>query len=124
MQKILVSDDELNIRHILDFALGAEGYRVLTAGSGEEAFEIAVRERPDLVILDVMMPRGDGFTTCRRLKDDPRTADVPVILLTARTGREDRERGREARADDYVTKPFSPQRLVERVQSLLRVSKA
>jgi DNA-binding response OmpR family regulator len=123
LQTILVSDDELNIRNILDFSLEAEGYRVIAAADGEEAFEMAVREKPDLIILDVMMPRGDGFSVCRQLKNDPRTADIPVILLTARSGRTDRDMGTRVRADDYITKPFSPQRLVAKVQSLLGVPK-
>lgn len=123
MQKILIADDEHNIRHILDFSLGAEGYRVLAASDGEEAFALAVAEMPDLIILDVMMPQGDGFSTCRRLKDDARTATIPVILLTAKNTRSDRAMGEKVRADAYITKPFSPQSLVEKVQALLGVHK-
>jgi len=82
-----------------------------------------VKEQPDLVILDVMMPKGDGFETCRRIKQDSRTANIPVILLTARTTREDRERGQEVGAEGYITKPFSPGRLIESVQSLLGVKR-
>jgi DNA-binding response OmpR family regulator len=123
LQKILICDDEQNIRNILDFTLEAEGYRVIPAADGREAFATALRENPELIILDVMMPGSDGFETCRRLKDDPRTAGIPVILLTARNSRDDRERGRQVQADDYITKPFSPQRLVDKVQSLLGVPK-
>ena len=123
MQKVLIVDDEHNIRNILDFSLNAEGFEVISATNGEDAFNSAVKEQPDLVILDVMMPKGDGFETCRRIKQDNRTANIPVILLTARTTREDRERGQEVGADGYITKPFSPGRLIESVQSLLGVKR-
>ncbi|MFO7654603.1 MAG: response regulator [Candidatus Krumholzibacteriia bacterium] len=120
LRRILVVDDEHNIRNILDFSLDAEGFEVLAASSGAQALALAESELPDLIILDVMMPGDlDGFETCRRLKQDSRTADIPVVLLTARTGREDRERGKAAGADDYVNKPFSPQRVVDTVQALL-----
>jgi two-component system, OmpR family, alkaline phosphatase synthesis response regulator PhoP len=121
LQKILVVDDEHNIRQILDFSLDAEGFQVIGAADGEEAFETAVAQAPDLVILDVMMPRGDGIEVCRRLKEDPRTKAVPVILLTACAARGDRERGLAAGADDYIIKPFSPQKVVDRVFALLGV---
>jgi DNA-binding response OmpR family regulator len=122
VQKILIVDDENNIRHILDFSLGAEGFTVLTATNGDEAFAVAVAELPSLIILDVMMPGScDGVETCRRLKAESRTAPIPVILLTARTEREERARGRAAGADAYITKPFSPQRVVDTVQTLLGV---
>ena len=123
MQKVLIVDDEHNIRNILDFSLNAEGFEVISATNGEDAFDSAVKEQPDLVILDVMMPKGDGFETCRRIKQDNRTANIPVILLTARTTREDRERGQEVGAEGYITKPFSPGRLIESVQSLLGVKR-
>jgi DNA-binding response OmpR family regulator len=123
LQKVLIVDDEHNIRNILDFSLNAEGFEVISATNGEDAFNSAVKEQPDLVILDVMMPQGDGFETCRRIKQDNRTANIPVILLTARTTREDRERGQEVGAEGYITKPFSPGRLIESVQSLLGVKR-
>ena len=123
MQKVLIVDDEHNIRNILDFSLNAEGFEVISATNGEDAFDSTVTEQPDLVILDVMMPKGDGFETCRRIKQDNRTATIPVILLTARTRREDRERGQEVGADGYITKPFSPGGLIETVQSLLGVKR-
>jgi DNA-binding response OmpR family regulator len=123
LQTILVVDDERNIRNILDFSLVAEGYRVISAADGQETLQLAATEKPDLVILDVMMPNMDGFTICRLLKEDRRTADIPVILLTAKNSRSDRQRGLQVRADDYMTKPFSPQKLVAKVQSLLGVPK-
>lgn len=121
MQKILVVDDESNIRNILDFSLDAEGLEVIAASDGEEAYQLALRESPDLILLDVMMPQSDGIETCRRLKQDPRTKAIPVILLTARSAKGDRERGLAAGADDYIIKPFSPQRVVERVFAILGV---
>ena len=121
MRTILICDDEASILNSLEFSLGAEGYRVLAVADGEQALAQARAEPPDLIVLDVMMPRRNGFEVCRELKLDRRTADVPVILLTARGRREDRELGRQAGADAYVTKPFSPQRLLEKVQTLLGV---
>lgn len=123
MQKVLIVDDERNIRNVLDFSLGAEGYRVLEACDGLEAMVMARREHPDLIILDVMMPFVDGFEVCRRLKDDRRTSSIPVILLTARSNRDDRHQGERMKADAYITKPFSPNRLLETVHSLLGVPK-
>jgi DNA-binding response OmpR family regulator len=123
VQTVLIVDDERNIRNVLDFSLGAEGYRVLEACDGLEAMVMARREHPDLIILDVMMPHADGFEVCRRLKDDERTAAIPVILLTARNSREDRRHGERMKADAYISKPFSPNRLLETVHSLLGVPK-
>lgn len=120
--KILVVDDENYILHILDFSLGAEGYEVITAEDGEEAVRKAKEERPDLVVLDVMMPKMDGFEACRTIKRDAELATTPVILLSAKARDIDQKQGYEAGADDYITKPFSPGRLVDRVQGLLRTS--
>ena len=119
MRKVLVADDEHNIRHILDFSLNAEGFSVLSALNGNDAFHLAMDETPDLIILDVMMPGRSGLETCRALKDEPRTARIPVILLTARATREDRAEGLAAGADRYITKPFSPQKVVDAVLELL-----
>ncbi len=124
MHKVLIADDEANIRNILDFTLHAEGFTVVGARNGQEAFDLAVSELPDIIILDVMMPDIDGIEACRRLKQDERTSAVPVILLTARSGREDRERGRDAGADAYVTKPFSPAKVVGVLREMLGVSPA
>ena len=122
MRKILIVDDEPYILNILDFSLDAEGYRVLQASDGEEALRLAQEQTPDLIVMDVMMPRQDGFETCKRLKEDVRTADIPVVLLTARNSREDRSRGEAVKADGYITKPFSPQRLLDTVQEFLGVT--
>jgi two-component system alkaline phosphatase synthesis response regulator PhoP len=119
LQTVLIADDEHNIRHILDFSLHAEGFDVLSAHNGEDALTMARDRRPDLIILDVMMPGRGGIETCRALKQDPETAGIPIILLTARSSPADRKAGAEAGADQYITKPFSPQRVIETVQLLL-----
>jgi len=117
--KILVVDDEIYIVHILDFSLGMEGYEVLTASDGEQALETAQREQPDLIVLDIMMPKLDGYETCKLLKTDERTRQIPVILLSAKGRHTDQKIGYEVGADDYITKPFSPRKLVERINTLL-----
>ena len=117
--RILVVDDEIYIVHILDFSLGMEGYEVLTALDGEQALEKARNEKPDLIVLDIMMPKLDGYETCRRLKAEPETKDVPVILLSAKGRNVDQKVGFEVGADDYITKPFSPRKLVERINAIL-----
>jgi len=119
LRKILIVDDEPYILNILDFSLDAEGYSVLKAADGDEALRLAVEQSPDLIIMDVMMPRLDGYKTCQRLKEDEKTRHIPVVLLTARNSREDRARGDEVKADGFMTKLFSPQRLLETVQEYL-----
>jgi len=121
--KILVVDDEVNITQILEFSIGAEGYEVLTASNGEEAIDRARREQPDLIILDIMMPRIDGYEACRILKTNPLTRNIPVVLLTAKGRDIDRRLGYEVGATDYIVKPFSPNKLIERIQELLVGSK-
>ena len=117
--RILVVDDEVYILHILDFSLGAEGFDVITANNGELAIEKARQSRPDLIVLDVMMPVLDGYETCKRLKEDPLTKEIPVILLTAKGREVDKRLGFEAGAVDYIVKPFSPSRLIERVEEII-----
>ena len=117
--KILVVDDEVYIVHILDFSLGMEGYEVVTALDGEQALEKARTEKPDLIVLDIMMPKLDGYETCKMLKADASTKDIPVILLSAKGRTVDQKIGFEVGADDYITKPFSPRKLVERINAIL-----
>jgi two-component system, OmpR family, alkaline phosphatase synthesis response regulator PhoP len=117
--KILVVDDEIYIVHILDFSLGMEGYEVITALDGEQALEKARAERPDLIVLDIMMPKLDGYETCKLLKGEDTTRDIPVILLSAKGRNVDQKIGFEVGADDYITKPFSPRKLVERINAIL-----
>jgi two-component system alkaline phosphatase synthesis response regulator PhoP len=117
--KILVVDDEIYIVHILDFSLGMEGYEVITALDGEQALEKARAERPDLIVLDIMMPKLDGYETCKLLKSEDATRQIPVILLSAKGRNVDQKVGFEVGADDYITKPFSPRKLVERINAIL-----
>ncbi|MCK4549979.1 MAG: response regulator [Candidatus Krumholzibacteria bacterium] len=117
--KILVVDDEVNITQILEFSIGAEGYEVITAANGEEAIDKARREQPDLIILDVMMPKIDGYEACRILKANPLTKGIPVVLLTAKGRDIDKRLGYEVGATDYIIKPFSPNKLVDRIHQLL-----
>ncbi|GAA0638773.1 PleD family two-component system response regulator [Brevundimonas lenta] len=119
--RVLVVDDvEANVR-LLEAKLTLEYYDVLTAYDGQSALDIAGEERPDIILLDVMMPGMDGFETCRRLKSDPVTRHIPVILVTALDGREDKMRGLESGADDFVTKPIDDVILFARVKSLVRL---
>jgi DNA-binding response OmpR family regulator len=118
--KILVVDDEQLYRHLLKVNLESEGYLVSAAKDGEEALELVSAKKPDLVILDVAMPRLDGFSTCERIRQ---FSDVPIIMLTARGEEQDRVRGLNVGADDYVLKPFSATELVARVRAVLRRSK-
>lgn len=118
--KILVVDDEPDVLELVEYNLAGAGFAVITATDGAEALAKIRTHQPELVILDVMMPEMDGTEVCKLLRRDPATADIPIILLTARAGEIDRVLGFELGADDYVTKPFSPRELVLRVKSLLR----
>ena len=121
--KILVVDDEINITQILEFSIGAEGYEVISAQNGEEAIDKARREQPDLIILDIMMPIIDGYEACRILKANPLTKNIPVVLLTAKGRDIDKRLGYEVGATDYIIKPFSPNKLVDRIHELLSCTK-
>jgi DNA-binding response OmpR family regulator len=116
---VLVADDDPDILALVRFRLERDGYEVLSAPDGETALDLAMARTPDLAVLDVMMPRLDGYEVTRRLREHGPTTTIPIILLTARVQEPDLERGYEAGADDYVTKPFSPQALGERVQAAL-----
>ena len=118
--KILIIEDETDIRELIHYNLSREGYQVHVAGSGEEGLELAVTQSPDLIILDLMLPGIDGFAVCTRLRQDQRTQDIPVIMLTAKTGEGDVVLGLGLGADDYISKPFSPRQLVARIQAVLR----
>ena len=118
-QTILVADDDPDIQSLVVLRLERSGYRVIRASDGAEALELALAEHPDLAVLDIMMPKLDGCEVTRSLRSNPETANMPVILLTARVQDGDVSRGLEAGATDYVKKPFSPQELGARVASLL-----
>lgn len=120
MQKILVVDDEPSIVRPLAFILKKNGYTVITASNGEEGLHVAQTEKPDLIFLDVMMPKKNGYEVCQELKSDPNLQNTYVIILTARGVELDEEEKKRVRADEYMSKPFSPIRVVERVNTVLR----
>jgi two-component system phosphate regulon response regulator PhoB len=117
---ILVIEDEPDIAEVIQYNLGREGYRVEVVGDGEVALERVLRDAPDLVLLDLMLPGLDGVELCRRLKEDPVTRAVPVIMVTAKSEESDVVLGLGVGADDYVAKPFSPRELTARVRAVLR----
>jgi two-component system, OmpR family, response regulator len=117
MQKILVVDDDSHIREMVCFALAKGGFATVEAAHGQAALELFARERPDLIVLDIMMPEMDGTEVCRRLR---REATTPIIFLSSKDDEIDRIVGLELGGDDYVTKPFSPRELVARVRAVLR----
>jgi DNA-binding response OmpR family regulator len=119
---VLVADDEDDIRALVSFRLKRAGYEVITAADGEEALLLATTRLPDLVVLDMMMPKATGLEVTRSMREQSTTKDIPIILLTARAQEADVARGFDAGADDYVKKPFSPQDLQARVQALLERS--
>jgi two-component system phosphate regulon response regulator PhoB len=119
-EKILVVEDDEDIQELIDFNLAREGYQVLKVASGEEALSVENREKPDLVILDLMLPGLDGLEVCRRLKGNPGSGVVPIIMVTAKGEEADIVTGLELGADDYLVKPFSPKVLVARVRNVLR----
>lgn len=114
---VLVADDDPNVRRFLEMNLLFEGYDVALAADGESAYQVAIRRRPDLILLDVMLPVRDGIEVCRLLRGHPHTASVPIILVTGRTLMGDKLEGLAAGADDYVSKPFDPIELLARVRT-------
>ncbi len=118
--RVLVAEDEPDIAALIAYQLTREGFRVETAGSGSEALDAVGREIPDLLVLDRMLPGLSGDEVLRQLKSEPSTANIPVLVLTAKREQEDRIEGLELGADDYLTKPFSPRELVLRAQAILR----
>ena len=123
-KKILVVDDEKDLTALVSLHMKMAGFEVLTASNGEKALDLSREEKPDLIILDLMLPKIDGWQVCERLRQDIATQDIPVIMLTARAETEDKLKGFEAGADDYVTKPFSPRELVARVKRVLARAEA
>ena len=121
--RVLIVEDEPDIRELVVHHLKREGYQVSAASSGEEALRQVLAAPPDLVLLDLMMPAMDGLEVCRRLRQDPATAMLPIVMLTAKGDEVDRVLGLEIGADDYIVKPFSPKELVARVRAVLRRSR-
>ncbi|MEE9613906.1 MAG: response regulator [Thermodesulfobacteriota bacterium] len=119
MKKILIVDDEDHIRALVSATIGIGTYEVFEAKNGDEAIEVARREKPDLIFLDIGMPRMDGFEVCRRLREDPVTSSAHITILTAYGQDEDKKRSTEVGADDYFIKPFSPTALLDKVTDVL-----
>lgn len=118
-KKVLICDDEPYILESLSYLVRREGFEVFTAEDGEDGFNKAREILPDLIFLDAMMPKKSGFEVCQELKKDERTKGIYVIILTARGEESDEKRGKEAQADEYITKPFSPKRLGEKIHEIL-----
>jgi DNA-binding response OmpR family regulator len=123
MYKILVIDDEKNILDLISINLNISGYEVDTAIDGAEGLAKAKRDNYDAFIIDVMMPKLDGYKVCEQLRSNPNTREIPIIMLTAKDSLQDKVKGFDIGADDYLTKPFEPQELLVRLKSLLRRSK-
>ena len=124
MSKILIVEDEADIADLVKYHLEREGLTARTVADGKQALELIVREHPDLIVLDLMLPGTDGLEVCRRLRAQSATQRIPIIMLTARAEEVDRILGLEMGADDYVPKPFSPRELVARVKAVLRRTSA
>ncbi|SVD90904.1 uncharacterized protein METZ01_LOCUS443758, partial [marine metagenome] len=120
--RILVVDDEPDVLELIVYHLEKEAYRVDVADTGDKALRMAREQLPSLLILDLMLPGINGLEICQLLKRDPKMRDIPILMLTARAAEEDRVRGLELGAHDYVTKPFSPRELVLRIKNLLRLT--
>lgn len=120
--KILVVDDEEHIVELIKFNLESNGYEIITATDGKEAYEKAITETPDLILLDIMLPILDGIEVCKKLKKEKNTEDIPVIMLTAKGEETDKVLGLEIGADDYITKPFGIRELIARIKAVLRRS--
>jgi two-component system alkaline phosphatase synthesis response regulator PhoP len=119
-EKIFIVEDDKDIAKMVDYNLKKEGYRTVSVRDGEDAIEMAHSERPDLILLDLMLPGIDGLEVCKQLKKESKTAGIPVIMVTAKSQESDKVVGLELGADDYVTKPFSVRELLARVKAVLR----
>jgi DNA-binding response OmpR family regulator len=119
MAKVLIADDQPNMRQLVRLTLETGHFEIFEAPDGDAALAVARREQPDLVFLDWTMPGLPGVDVCRALRDDPGTAEMRIVMLTARSQQEDRETAEAMGADDYITKPFSPIQLLEKVRDVL-----
>ena len=119
-EKILIVEDEKDIVKMLEYNLKKEGYGTLSARNGEDCLKAAGKGQQDLILLDLMLPGIDGLEVCKILKQDPKTASIPIIMLTAKSQESDKVVGLELGADDYITKPFSPKELIARIRAVLR----
>ncbi len=119
-KKILVVDDEVDLVETIRFPLESEGFTVLVSYNGEDALNQARTENPDLILLDIMLPKLDGYKVCRLLKFDERYRNIPILMLTAKTQEKDKTIGIETGADEYITKPFDMDELLEKVKAYLK----
>ncbi len=119
-KRILLVEDEEDMLEMVRMRLEASGYEVLTASDGQEALDKAHQENPDLIVLDIMLPKMDGYKVCGLLKADVRYNKIPVIMFSARAQDQDKVTAREVGADDYICKPFNPQELLEKISNLLK----
>ncbi len=119
IKKIVLAEDEPQIARLVEFKLKKEGYQVVSKGNGEEALAAIKAEKPDLILLDVMMPVMDGYEVLRRVKEDENLKNIPVVMLTAKAQERDVVKGIDLGADDYITKPFHPAELLARVKRIL-----
>jgi DNA-binding response OmpR family regulator len=119
MAKIVIAEDEPDIRELIAFTLRFAGHEVITGSNGEEGYQLAKKELPDLVMLDVRMPKLTGYEACKRIKAEPDLANVPVIFLSAKGQENEIEQGIAAGAEEYLLKPFAPDQLVDRVKTVL-----
>jgi DNA-binding response OmpR family regulator len=119
--RILVIEDDPHIAKILQVTLEHEGFEVLVAGDGQEGLKVAREEKPDLMLVDLMLPKIDGFKVCRLLKFDRKYKDIPVIILSARSEASDRELGRQVGAEFFMAKPFEPEVLIAKVREFLEI---
>lgn len=117
---VLLIEDEANITQLIRYNVEQAGFRLLAARDGEEGLRLVERDRPHLILLDLLLPRLNGLDVCRRLKQRPETREIPIIMLTAKAAEADKVQGLELGADDYVTKPFSPRELIARIRAVFR----
>src|SRR2546430_2778795 len=120
--RVLVVDDEADLVRILQFGLQGIGYQVETASDGQEALKKAREQKPDLILLDLMLPKLDGYKVCRMLKFDERYKSIPIVILSARTQEADREMARSTGADLFITKPYNLEEILQTIQNLLQTS--
>lgn len=118
-QKILIVEDEESLLKLESILLTSKGYDVRGVSNGQQALDAVEEDRPDLILLDIMLPEIDGFEVCQRIKDNPETKDIPIIMLTAKKSREDMARGEKVGADWYITKPFKSAMVIETIQRFL-----
>lgn len=118
--KILLADDELRLRKVVVLHLKKAGFDVIEANNGKQALEFAKSQNPDVIVLDIMMPEMDGITACKEIRKLPEHRDTPIVMLTAKATSDDIQIGKEAGANEYLTKPFSPKELIDKIQGLKR----